>query len=276
MEKKSFLAGYKISAVLTIVMLVAVSGALYAQGYFANEKAQLNPAVFKEMKVKVVFDGQDPELLAYIPAFRLSEFQTLMGDPVPGEGAMVLGFEEARDMTAESNITISQALWGYTMNDFLGGSIKVTGMLKKTNSLIDMMHILSEGTFNYFPAGEWVEVKLTAEKMPKFFYYINKDGSNWPKNITFEAGDMSDLSPQLVERTFVDRSIGRFSVQIRENKTYQPLVLGSGEAKMMMDEKILANVGDRLDGFFGRDVYVAGVLAPTGTVLDMFHYMPAG
>lgn len=259
----------------TVIVLVLGTGSLYTRGYFQNDKTRINPLTFSEMELKIVFDDLEPEFLAYIPSERLSSFDTMIGEPVPETYSAVLGYDEAKEMVSESNITISEALWGYTINDFLGGEIKVSGILKKTNSLLDMMHIFSKEKFDGFAPGEKIYVKLTEDKMPKFFYYINSENSNWPKDIEFAQGEKRDFESRIAYKEIIDFNLGNFNIRGDENKTYAPLVLGSEEANMMLKEKIFINVGDKIENLFGRRVFVAGILKPTNTTLDMLHYIPA-
>lgn len=50
------------------------------------------------------------------------------------------------------------------------------------------------------------------------------------------------------------------------------VVIGAEEAKMMRDEGLFKNVGDRIPKFFGaRDVRVSGILKATGTLIDKYH-----
>lgn len=275
-ERKTFLAENRWPIIFTLLVLVVGTATLYVQGYFERGgDVKVNPAVFREMKLKLLFEGSDPELLAYIPPRRLSSYPTIMGDPVPDDDSMVLGYEEARDMTSESNITMSDAIWGFTINDFLGEKIRVSGMLKKTGTLLDMMHILPQERFKKFGPGESIEVKLNEEKMPKFFYYINAENSNWPKDVKFAQGSEKYFKSQKADKKLITVNLGNINVQVTENKTYVPLVLGSKEAKMMREEKIFSEVGDKIDDFFGKRVVVVGILNQTDTVLDMFHYLPA-
>ena len=54
------------------------------------------------------------------------------------------------------------------------------------------------------------------------------------------------------------------------------IIVGSAEAAMMREEGLFSAVGDRIDGFFGQDVIIVGVLEETGTALDMMHVLPFG
>ncbi len=59
-----------------------------------------------------------------------------------------------------------------------------------------------------------------------------------------------------------DKSLG-------DNKVY----IGAEEAKMMREEKLFTRTGDKIQNFFGApEVEIAGVLEPTGTVLDYYHF----
>lgn len=52
------------------------------------------------------------------------------------------------------------------------------------------------------------------------------------------------------------------------------IVIGSKEAEMMREEGLFSKVGDTIDNFFGvPKVRIAGILAPTNTVLDEYHLM---
>lgn len=52
------------------------------------------------------------------------------------------------------------------------------------------------------------------------------------------------------------------------------VVIGSSEAKMMQDEGLFQNVGDVLPDFFGaKDVTVRGIIKPTGTLADSYHFL---
>jgi hypothetical protein len=177
-------------------------------------------------------------------------------------------------MTVKKNLTTSDILWGYNLDSFFGKSIRITGILKKTETPADMMHFVSERKFNELPAGQQIEVKLTGERMPKLFYIIDSKRSNWPEGIKFASGNRDEFKSKVADQSIAKINIGSFSLQINENKTYLPLVLGSKEAEMMIEEKIFSKTGDKIENFFGKDVIVAGILEPTDSILDMLHYMP--
>ena len=249
--------------------------ALYMQGFFTADTQKVSPMVFSGMKLKIVYDKmEEPMLLATAPAGKLSGLQTLMGSPEPESDSIVLGYEEAKQMTKGKNITTVDVLWGYPLEDFLGGPIRVSGMLKKTGTLLDMMHFLTEETYAQYLEGEPVEVKYNEERMPKFFYAVKYDLSNWPRNLKFGNGSLSDYVEKTEDRDVTNLDILGTKLHAYQNKTYKPLILGSKEAAMMLSEKIFSRAGDKIEGLFGQDYIVAGILEPTNTSLDMFHYTP--
>jgi len=51
------------------------------------------------------------------------------------------------------------------------------------------------------------------------------------------------------------------------------MIIGSDEARMMISEKLFKRPGDELNGFFGIDTKVEGILDSTGTFADDFHFL---
>jgi hypothetical protein len=272
MEQKSFARENIRPIAFTLLVLAAGTAAMAAQGYFSQGDA-FNPMVYSTMQVKLYMEGSEPKLFGTVPAGRLSGLKTIMGDPEPASDSMVIGSDEARMMAVRFNITAEQALWGYEIPDFFGAPIKVSGVLKKTGSLADMVHFMQKPEYDLRP-GQELGVKFTEDKMPKFFYYINADGTNWPQGLRFSQGGVDGFKPVKADRAVINADLAGLNIHLNQNRTYVPLVLGAEEAKMMIDEKLINGVGDRLDGFFGRDAYVAGILEPSNTSLDMLHYMP--
>lgn len=55
------------------------------------------------------------------------------------------------------------------------------------------------------------------------------------------------------------------------------VLIGSSEAKMMQEEGLFKNVGDVLPNFFGaKDVTIVGIMKPTGTLADTYHFVSSG
>ena len=51
------------------------------------------------------------------------------------------------------------------------------------------------------------------------------------------------------------------------------MVIGSDEARMMIEEKLFNKPGDELKDLFGIDTTVEGILDSTGTFADDFHFL---
>lgn len=252
MTEKGFFRENAVPMAFTIAVIIAGTVLLLQQDYFNSEMS--SSAVFESMQLKVFLEEDEAAFIAYVPSDYLMSVGAFAGDYSPVAGSMVLGFDEAGVMAEEKNLTASQILWGYEIEEeFLGTPSKITGTLKKTGTILDMMHIVSKTDFDR-AKGQKIDIKLTEEGMPKFFYYINTDGSNWP-GVTFAEGSREGFSA------------------ISENgKRYLPLVIGSEEAEMMRSEKLFSKIGERIDEFFGKNVYITGILAPTNSSLDMLHY----
>ena len=55
--------------------------------------------------------------------------------------------------------------------------------------------------------------------------------------------------------------------------TLNSIIIGALEANMMLEEKLFSNVGDTLTDLFGMTVTVTGILSPTDTFIDDFHFV---
>ncbi|MDD5112257.1 MAG: hypothetical protein PHG85_06915 [Candidatus Altiarchaeota archaeon] len=275
MESKGFFDENRWWVAFTVVVIAAGALALYAQGYFREEQDRISPQIYRDMELKLLFEGSEPKLVAYAPEARLSFLPTLVGDSVPKGDSIVLGYDEARMMAEDRDISASEALWGYSLEDFFGLPFNVAGTLRKTDSILDMVHYVTSERFRQLPPGQSIIIKLTPERMPKLFYMIDSGGTNWPSGIAYQEKVDGEIEPLYSQKTYVDIRMGGMDFKLAENKTYMPLVLGSKEAAMMEEERLFESPGDTLDNFFGKDVYIAGILAPTNTSLDMMHYTTA-
>lgn len=62
------------------------------------------------------------------------------------------------------------------------------------------------------------------------------------------------------------------SIVLQDNE----IIIGSREGAMMKKEGLIKNVGDSLTNFFGiSKIKVIGILAPTGTMIDNYHFANA-
>lgn len=145
---------------------------------------------------------------------------------------------------------------GDALEEFAGvPGYRVTGILAPTGTALDLAHVVRRSVLSSLPPGVPLQVIDDAGAL-KFFY----------------GGDMSILPENL--RNAITKKPA-LSI-VREGKNFAPIYIGSTEAAMMREKKLFRNPGDRIEGFFGNDVYIAGVLPETGTVLDQFHFIPAG
>lgn len=237
----------KIPLIITVVLLVIGSIA-----YFAVPRP-ITPmgTLYENAQFKVAYapDG-NIKLFALVNPAQLANIRAAEGTAVPGDDAMVLGSGEAAMMRKENLFTNV----GSMLPDFFGIQTHVGGILVPTKDLSNDMHFLSETQFAAITGDEQkVFVTFTEKGMPKFFY-------------RYESGDKYSLN--LAEGNAVD-----FASQTIDGKTYEPLVLGANEAAMMRSELLFKNVGEKIDGFFGVNVVIVGVLKPTGTAVDMMHFV---
>ena len=97
---------------------------------------------------------------------------------------------------------------------------------------------------------------IEVEGNQKIFYFVDQD--NIPKL----------LKRELVKENFIPKQI--------DGIQYQQIYVGSKEAQMMIEEKIIQKQGDRLENFFGNKVVVSSILPQTNTILDSIHFVPMG
>ncbi len=169
------------------------------------------------------------------------------GTLVLGNDEMILGYDEAMMMKQENLIKGV----GDSLTNFFGlPSVKIVGILEPTGTLLDNYHIINKNTLAKMPTT--ATVKHVAEKeIIKSFYFVV------PGNTPEKLKD----------------SIGSFSPVTLGTKKYLPVYIGSSEAKMMIEKKLITKVGDTIDNLFGNDVIVAGILPETKTPLDMMHFV---
>ncbi len=244
---------------IALLVMAIGMGAYFAK--FGFEEAQGGMAApdigaFDGIRLKV---GYTPEgamkVFALARNNALAKYPASEGENLPEADSMVLGATEAAMMREERLISGS----GSQLTDFFGINTKFGGMLSKTGTQLDMFHFLSPTQYAAINGEEGrMFVKVSPEKVPKLFYTL-QIGESAPPKFEFAEGRMDDYKPH---------ELG--------GETYYPAIIGAQEAKMMRDEKLFALPGDTIRGFFGKNVVIAGVLKPSGSAMDMAHFIPLG
>ncbi len=210
--------------------------------------------VLRSAEIKlVVADGSVLKLFAVSSNNALANMETQEGSSIPEENSLVIGSAEA-NMMREENLIQNP---GDELEDLFGIDTTVGGILKETGTIIDDMHFVSAQQYRQIDGQEGrVFVAFTAEGSPKTFY-LRGEGEEMPIPLVFAEG---------VDTGYVAHDIA--------GTTYYPVIIGAAEAQMMREEKLFEKPGDLVRGFFGKDIVIVGVLAPTNTALDMMHITP--
>ena len=165
---------------------------------------------------------------------------------------MIVGYEEAMMMKEEKLITGP----GSIIKDFFGvPEMKVVGILAPTGTILDQYHIVNSETFNQLISVAKVETLLAPDGSTKLFYMIEK-------NI-----------PEKLQANIPTDGLNAFYIG---GKKYTPIYIGADEAEMMIQENLFKEEGDLIEGFFGNDVVISGVLPKTNTILDNVHFVQEG
>jgi len=169
---------------------------------------------------------------------------------VLGNDEMVLGYDEAMMMKEEKLIKGV----GDSLTNFFGlPSVKIVGILEPTGTLLDNYHFVNNNTLSKMTSV--ATIKYVAEKeIIKSFYF-----------------DTTNNTPEKLKN-----SIKGFDVVTLGDKKYLPIYVGSSEARMMIDKKLITKAGDTIDNLFGNNLIVAGILPETKTPLDMMHFVGVG
>ena len=247
----------KKTAIVFAAAVIIVVIALYF--ILGSSKLMMNTArpitapkldLFRNMQIKTVYnDDGTIDMFVLAPSSNLSAYRA-KGMAVPMQGTIVLGSEQGLMMKEEGEYK--------RIGDNIeeqGTVFKVSGVLEATGTFADDFHYLSSEDYANLSGGfaGVSVVKLKDGKVPKLFYLYNVQDKN-KINLTLAEGNFT-----------------LFTKQFQGDATYYPLILGYDEAKMMREEKLFNKVGDTLDGFFGRNIVIVGVLEKTNTSLDMAH-----
>jgi hypothetical protein len=241
----------KVGIAFVIAFMILVSGALYVQGYFDLWR-RIDPLMYGDSHLKLAFGPEHAVLLSNTPNKRLTGHYALSGETVPSKDLVVLGYDEASLIAEEDNISVSDIYQGFLLNNFSGSGkdYHVAGVLRKMNASADKISFVSENDYKDIQ-GKTIELKRTADMMPKLFYYI--EDPDPIRSLPLSNGSMENY---------------------KMDGKYYPLILGRGEANMMIKEKLISKTGDRIENLFGKPVYLEGIFNSTGTGLDILHYLP--
>lgn len=217
--------------------IVSIQTATTINTFIADGQTKIN---FKDDSPKLIL-GADS-----LPGMLKAKEGTL----ILGNDEMVLGYDEAMMMKKENLIKGV----GDSLKDFFGlPSVKIVGILEPTGTLLDNYHVINKNTLAKMPTT--ATVKHVAEKeIIKSFYFV-----------------VTGNEPEKLKN-----SLGSFAPIILGSKKYLPVYIGSSEAKMMIEKKLITKAGDTIDNLFGNDVIVAGILPETKTPLDMMHFVGTG
>ncbi len=210
--------------------------------------------LFRGLRIKMVWTPEgDGELVANARNNALAKYKAAEGDPLPEADSMVLGYAEGAAMKKEGEF----AKIGDKAPLAPGMELEVGGVLGRTGSFLDMAHFVDAGAYEQIKSGDdRTFVGWADPKTPELFYRLDP-GELGTTRLAFAKGKPVD---------YVIHELG--------GEKYYPLVLGSKEAEVMREEKRFAEPGDTIRGFFGQNVFVAGVLKQTGTPLDEMIFSP--
>jgi hypothetical protein len=238
--------------IITILFLAIGTAAFLFAGGIEKER-RMSGALYEDLQVKTAYTPEGLPLLFVLADERdLAAYPAAEGTNIPAPGTIVLGALDAQMMVDAGMI----AGVGDTVEDFFGLDATIGGFLAPQQAPVDDMHFVAAEDY---PAVTGEEGRVFFEEldgMPKVFY-ARAIGESTPLTLPYAEGDAA-----------------LYAVREFEGKPYAPVVIGSAEAAMMREEGLFTQVGDRIDGFFGQDVVIAGVLEKTGTALDMMHVLP--
>ena len=254
---KEYVTQKRISLMIVVIILV-IGGAIYFLTGVATKTAMSGGEInnntdlsfLKDVQLKAMYTEEGTiDMFALAKNNALAKISASQGNSIPEVGGMVLGNVEGSMMQEEGEFkNIGDSLIDYDI------TFRVDGVLAKTGTFADDFHFVHSTQFTELKGdSDVLLVKFKDPTTPKLFYLYDKEN---PSPVTIE---------------FSDGSMALFYKHIVEKKVYYPVIIGATEAKMMQEEKLFAKVGDTIDGFFGKDVIIVGIIKETNTGLDMIH-----
>jgi len=245
----------KVSIIVTAAVVLLVSVYYFAWGtpYPGMLFVYRDAAVYRDMKLKANYADGTLKVFALATPAALSAYRAAEGESVVRDNTVVIGWAEGRMMRREGLFSEP----GDTIKNFFGIDPIVGGVLGRTFGLVDDMHFVSKSQFEKIDGEEGrVFIAVKDNKSPKLFFVLAA-GETPPMTLPFAEGSLADYTYREIN-----------------GRRYYPVILGSGEAAMMKFERLFRKPGDTIDGFFGRDIVITGVLAETDTIIDMGHISP--
>lgn len=245
----------KIGVIITLALLILGSIAYFGFGFSKKntmnvDMKNINPEIYNDMKIKTAYTPEGMiKIFVNSKEFKYIDVKALDGEKNALSNKIVIGFDEARMMKDEKLFSDI----GNKIDGLFGVDIIIGGVLEKTNSPIDDIHFLSEETFEKINGDENKLFVKLKEREPKLF-------------LTYEIEDKNKIKFDLIEG-----NIENYKVTSIDGKEYLPLIIGYKEAKMMKDEKLFSKPGDKINGLFGNDFVIIGVIKETNTSIDMMH-----
>lgn len=249
-----------LSLVAPVVLVVAFSWLFIGFAQFSsrmendgpvNKEVQAATAAYVETaRMKIAYaDGLPKLFLSAADAPRALKLQEGIMELRPN--TMLIGFDEAVMMKEEKLF----AKPGDQLTNFFGvPTMSIGGVLEKTGTVLDMVHIVDQETWNTIQGDDRIVV-VAAGDVIKLFHTVTAD--------TVPEVYRGKLNPDVPPI-----SLG--------GSVYFPIYIGAKEAAMMKEEGLFKKSGDTLPKLFGNAVIIADILPETDTALDMFHFVGEG
>lgn len=242
------------SIIFTFVFMILILAAYFAFG----KNLQMNNKegnLFEDARFKVAFDSEG-KISAFVNMKhnKLSQLKISDGNPIPEDNSIVIGKQVQINLEKEGK----KSKVGDKLSSYFGLNTKIEGILSKREDIIDSLNFVSSNEFEKI-TGEQNRIfgKTNDEGMNKFFYRSNNK-EEIPK-INFESGNINEYTTHSIN-----------------GETYYPIVIGYKEARLMKEERIFSEVGDRIKNFFGRNFIVSGILEESNTTADYLHITQFG
>jgi hypothetical protein len=130
--------------------------------------------------------------------------------------------------------------------------VRITGVLQKTGTIMDDLHIVNDATFKELASIGRMQI-IDDLGLTKIFLFV-------------------DDTEQLPEAIKVPLQHARLETDAEGRRS---IAIGSREARMMRRLGLIQGEGSTVDGFFGANIRLERILPSTKTMLDEVHIVPA-